>query len=220
MFASLSSFILYTPRLDVADWKSREETVTEDFDAFNESTISPMAQSQLMQSMAHQSADLARHMRAQMAQAIGGASELLGMGLEALGVRRLRLAKALRLERIGAFLHVTGRRLGALGGFAMAVLDFAEGWGEIKNGNPMRGVGYFSSAIFGLAFIAALFLSAFILAGLFFIVAMVIAYFLESGRPDNIQQWLERCIWGNLKDERYESEKVEQEQLNVALGAV
>lgn len=174
---------------------------------------------QLMQSMAHQSADLRRRMRAQIVQAFGGASELLGMGVRALGRVRVRMARALRLDQVGKTFIRVGRFFGAAGAIAIAILDFAEGWSEFNRGNIGRAVGYGASSILGLLFLAALLGGAFIWAGVFFIIAMAISFLLEQGRPDNIQQWLERCIWGVYEAERYEDETIEQEQLQVALGA-
>ena len=74
-----------------------------------------------------------------------------------------------------------------------------------------------SSAV-ALIFFVLLAAKAFVWAVIAFIASFVLSLVLDWARDDKIQQWLDRIVWGRLTEQRYESEKIEQQELQKALG--
>ncbi|MCH8542064.1 MAG: hypothetical protein LAT61_00715 [Alcanivorax sp.] len=175
-------------------------------------------QGRMMDAMSHQRAEVRRRFFSQWMQVCGAYGELVGRGVETLGRMQFRVARALRMESIGKLLRVAGRYLGAAGAAVMAILDVHEGWKEIKRGNAVRGAGYIALGLMAFLFIVAIFIKAFSVGAIILTITLLFSLMLDYFRPDDIQLWLERCIWGRLESERYAGESVEQKELKRALG--
>lgn len=176
-------------------------------------------QGSLMDAMSHQKAGLKRRLASQWMQITGAYGELLGRGVEALGKMRFRMARAMRLEKIGIWLKAGGRALGVVGSVVMAVLDFHEGWTEFQRGNRARAAGYVVLGGMGLAFLGAMTASTFGIGLVLFLAILALSLLLDYFKPDDMQLWLERCIWGSLEEERYENARIERKELQQALRA-
>ena len=174
--------------------------------------------SDLMRAMAHQRAEVVRRLAAQYTQMVGAFGELVGKAMEVLGRRPLAIARALRLNRVGVIVGKGFRVVGVIGGAVMAALDFAQGWREYQEGNYIKSSGYVVAGMLGVAFLVLLAVKAFVWATIAFIVSFVLALVLDWAREDNIQQWLDRTIWGKRENSRYENEEIEQQELQKALG--
>lgn len=109
-----------------------------------------------------------------------------------------------------------GKRLTAVGGFAMAVFDFIEANREFQQGNIVVSGLYVLSGIAGLVMVWAVWVGATGWGIVAAIVLLVIAGLLAWLVDDKIQDWIERCYWGSLVGERYADADVEMEQLALA----
>lgn len=135
-------------------------------------------------------------------------------------------------QYIGGFLRGSktvaasiGKYLGPGAAIAGALVDFYKAGTELSEGN--RGVAflYGASAVAGIVTGAAMLVAVLttaaipffgwilaICAGIMIGDAILIAYFKDN----SLQDWVERCSFGKLMDQRYKSLKTEQQELMLA----
>lgn len=133
---------------------------------------------------------------------------------------------AVHIERtIGRWLRIGGKALGVGAGVVMAVWDGIRGWQELQEDNAVGWL-YFGSAAASVGAMIAfsslgplLFGAAATGIGVaLVVVVIVIAVLIEVFRDNKLQDWLERCYFGEFDPEdRYQGSAVEMEQLKIAL---
>lgn len=176
-------------------------------------------QGQLMTTMAHQRADVKRRLMMQWMQVVGAYAAAVGKGMELVGRTRLRLARSMRLDRIGYYAGRMGRGLGIFGAVLIAGFDVHQGFVEASQGNRWRSAGYFAVGLLGLSVIVAIGMSATGVGIILAVVLITASVLLDYFKPDKMQLWLERCYeWGRLGDQRYRNERIEKMELELALG--
>jgi len=116
----------------------------------------------------------------------------------------------------GRLLGILGRALGVGGSLFMAGIDFARARQEWTERNTAGWVAYGVSGILGGA--ATLFLLAgWTGVGLIDVGLMILWAFVMTAIVDNsVQDWMERCKWGALTDQRYNNFDKEMVELRAA----
>jgi hypothetical protein len=116
----------------------------------------------------------------------------------------------------GRLLSLFGRGLGVGGSLFMAGIDFYRFNKERQEGNVAGAVAYFVSGALGFA-AAVLLFTGFIVAGVVVVVLMLVWAFVMTALVDNnLQDWMERCRWGTLTDQRYRDMTKELGELKTA----
>lgn len=161
---------------------------------------------------------------------VGTFAEATGKWIESAQREGNRLA--IKLEKwIGKFLRGVGRGLGGFSGVVLGIMDFHKGVSEYSEGNYAVDILY---AISGSAAVGAAL--AFLPAGKSVVVGglsmtgwgvvLVIAALFAAGfvailKDDKLQDWLERCYFGNFEaDARYPNAEVELVDLDIAIKDV
>lgn len=147
---------------------------------------------------------------------LGGSFEMVAKVLHARITFGAQYGRALSQVVKGIF-EVVGKTLTAIGGFAMAIFDGIEAYREVKQGNIIVGGLYIVSAFAGAAMAIAVIMGWTGVGIVAAIVLLVVAGLLAWLVDNNIQDWLERCLWGSLKGEIYADEATEMAQLELAL---
>ncbi len=167
------------------------------------------------ESMEHERMEAKLRMVAGIGSLAGTTAETVGKALENYFAQRPGgLSVANRLV-------VVGRVTTAAAGVVMAVLDGVKGVQELLDGSHAVGALYVISA--GLGFAVLYFAgSSSTLPGIGWIAAVLligVAVFIELLKDNKLQDWLERCLWGNLgAEKRYIHLETEMRELQVALG--
>lgn len=97
----------------------------------------------------------------------------------------------------------------------LAALDTAKAFeASEEGGSGLLIAAYLTSGIGGLCLTVAIFFGA-AFPVIVALVALLVAVgiFIEFIKDDPLQDWLERCPWGVLPNQRYLNVKIEQEQL-------
>jgi hypothetical protein len=145
----------------------------------------------------------------------GGIIELVSKVAKARVTFGLQFGRALDAS-LAKMLESVGRRATAVGGVIIAVLDLNQARLEFSEGNVIVGGLYVLSAAVGLLMVWAVYVGmtgwGIVIAIVMFVIAGLIAWLAD----DKIQDWLERCYWGSLSDERYGDVEEEMEQLKLA----
>ncbi len=118
-------------------------------------------------------------------------------------------------------LVMVGRGASVAAGVVMAMLDTVKAYQEFSEGGYTTAALYFISA--GLGFAVLYFAGASsTLPGIGWIAAVLLigaAVLIELLKDNKLQDWLERCLWGNLgAEKRYIHLETEMRELQVALG--
>jgi hypothetical protein len=164
--------------------------------------------------LAHARPELRRRIAAQYAVLAGTIADITGQGVQELGAMRWSGDLGRRLTTWGANLSRFGRGLGAIGGFAMAGLDFWRAMKELDEENFMSAAGYglmgLLGTLAGIAFLFGAFLAAAILTVGLIVLSLVSSHIVDNG----IQDWLERCyLWG--KHDAYPDAETEMRELRL-----
>ena len=110
-------------------------------------------------------------------------------------------------------------RLGVVGSLAMGIFDLWQANTERAEGNYVGMVAYGAAGILGIA-ATVLLAIGWTGWGLIAVIALIAWAFIMNYLIDNkLQDWLERCIWGNLVEKRYNNLDLEMSELKVATGA-
>ncbi|RNF32064.1 hypothetical protein NM04_03865 [Massilia aurea] len=148
---------------------------------------------------------------------VGTTCEVIGSALRARAAQGILYGQRF-LSWTGAALMQLGRIAGAAAGLLMAVLDMFKAVEALKE----NGIGLLFVAYAGSAFIGLLLTLAILSGAAFPVTLMLVALYVAVGlliefvKDDRLQDWLERCPWGLLSNQRYISMKIEQEQLTQA----
>lgn len=177
-------------------------------------------------SMIHDKGENSWRYRSGVAALAGTLAETAGKWSESASTAGSRYA--LTLERtLGRWLRLGGKVLGIGAGVVMAVWDGLRAASEWKEGSRGVALLYGLSAIgslgalFAFSAYGALLLGAAATGIGIVLVAfvVVIAVLIEFAKDDKIQDWLERCHFGNFPHaERYRRVEVEMQQLKAALA--
>lgn len=187
--------------------------------------ITAVLQYEMMQSlieddvkaMAHQKNETSARMVAGVMAVGGTIAELTGQGIEKMAVRIPRFARG-TAQTIGKWAGRIGRGLGIGGALIMAWWDGESAFENYRGGNTGLAIAYGSSAVLGLAATGALLLGwtgvGLILIGLLIGVTIVIEHFKDN----DVQEWLERCVWGKGDAPKYATADDAMRELELATG--
>lgn len=145
---------------------------------------------------------------------VGTTSEVIGNALESRARQGFRMGQNF-VSLSGRALMLIGKAAGLAAGVVFAVLDFFKAREVSKeNGSGLLVASYATSGALGIcATLAVLSGAAFPVMLVLVILLVVVGIFIEFVKDNPLQDWLERCPWGMLPDQRYSSMKIEQEQL-------
>ena len=151
-------------------------------------------------------------------------SEAFGIALEKRATQGLRFGQGITTSA-GKWLASAASRVGVLTGLFVAGLDVYKAFAERREGaDGWVVVSYALSAVFSvglsvaLAYAALLGAAAIPVIGTLVVLLVGIGILLEYIKDNPTQDWLERCPWGILKDQRYQDMATEQAQLKQALS--
>jgi hypothetical protein len=150
------------------------------------------------------------------------AADVLGDRVEKRAAQGLKYGQGL-ISKSGAILSKIGSRGAILLGLSVAVLDGVQAASAIKEKQYGLGALYIASAVIGgmttLAFAGIGLLGALALPLIVGLLALLItvAIIIEYVKDNPVQDWLERCPWGILTNERYREFATEQAELEKAL---
>jgi hypothetical protein len=169
-------------------------------------------------SLGNENFDASARLYAGMTAVGATTSEVIGIALSERATLGMRYGQGLA-STMGDFLKRMGKNFGLGAGLVVAGLDFYKGFSEFREGaDGLVVVSYLGSGIVGIALSAALLASASIpVIGFLILLAIGIGILIENIKDNPLQDWLERCPWGRLKDQRYVDAESEQAQLNLAL---
>lgn len=145
---------------------------------------------------------------------VGTTCEVIGGALRARASQGMLYGQRVLWWSGAALMHL-GRGAGAVAGLLMAVLDMFKAAETLKE----NGLGLLFVAYVGSAFIGLLLTLAILSGAAFPVTLMLVALYVAVGlliefiKDDRLQDWLERCPWGVLLNQRYISMRIEQEQL-------
>lgn len=160
--------------------------------------------------------ELAWRTRFQWMQVVGAVSGVVEIGLGKLPSFGSQMANG-----IARVLATVTRRaamvFGVGGSMLMATTDVLHSIKEFGEKNISAGIAYLASGVLGgLATVALA--AGWTGWGLILVLLMFIWSFVMLRMTDNkLQDWLERCLWGSLKEARYPDLETEMGQLEVAL---
>jgi hypothetical protein len=150
-------------------------------------------------------------------------SEIIGNLLAKRAALGLRIGQGI-ITTSGKALVVVGSAFGFLTGLVVAGFDLYKAYKEsTEDADGLLVASYLGSAVTGAALSIVLVKMAFFgaiaipLLGLLIILLVGIGIFIEFIKDNPVQDWLERCPWGVLKNQRYPDIATEQSQLTQAL---
>ncbi|KAA6125193.1 T6SS effector BTH_I2691 family protein [Cupriavidus cauae] len=168
------------------------------------------------ESMAHKKNDTWARVGAGLIGVVGGAGEAVSKVLSSRVEFGRQFGRALP-NRLGTFLGKYGARVSLFGGVAIAILDVAQIYPEFKERNYAVSALYLLSAVAGGVLAAAAFSAATGVGIVAAVVLLAISALLVWFGDNDIQDWLERCYWGDLVEERYATHEIEMKQLRLAI---
>lgn len=169
-------------------------------------------------SLAHDKHDARWRRQAGVAAVSATASEAFGNVIAGRAGLGMKFGQGIAVT--GSVVRQIGSKAGILAGLVMAGLDFNKAHSEYKEGADAAVVGaYLGSGLAGAVLTLAL-VSAWALPviGVLLLLAIGLGILIEYLKDNPIQDWLERCPWGKLKNQRYPDFATEQAQLQLALG--
>lgn len=145
-------------------------------------------------------------------------------GVKAGGVRLGKMANRWWVKLLGA----SSRALGIAASVVMAVFDFKNSYQAAEQGNwqvaglyLLSGVGGLGAAVLFTSWGASLFgITAAMASGIGVVLILVgigVALLIDYLKNNALQNWMERCQFGELVDERYQSLKDEMQQFELAM---
>lgn len=157
---------------------------------------------------------------------VGIASSAIGM----FDVSVQRFALLPRLQTLPAYKTLTtlGVRLGVGAGIVAVAFDIVHAIDESEKNNDGLAIAYLMSSISGLWLIAAMLSTAVPVFGtvIAVLIALGTAIFIAYQGQDNLQKWLERCLWRRVPEHIpekkwptiYPTMSMEMDEFNRALG--
>lgn len=180
-------------------------------------------------SMSHQRVENSWRFRSGVTAIVGGVGNLIHDGVVAGGkAGSIRLAKAASTYWLKA-LGAVSRGIGFAAAGIVAVMDTRNAVREYGKGNVGITWLYGLSSATGIG--AALLFSGWITATIFGLsatgvglilvaIGIAIALLIEFFKTNELQDWLERCLFGDLGEQRYPNLEEEMEQFELALRAL
>ena len=162
--------------------------------------------------MRHVKSETLRRVWAQGAQLLGSVAVAIEQGLKRLVLPLLK--RSFGLGWVAKWLGTLGERIGVAGALAMSVLDFGRAVKEGLEGSWLGFLAYAVSGGLGIAATIALCSGALVLGLALTLAVFVWAFVMLYMVDDKLQDWLERCVWGKLHNQRYGEYSLEQAELN------
>jgi len=175
--------------------------------------------------MSHDQTDATARKWAGVAALSGTTADAIGNALAGRAALGLRYGQGFATTAAKIMTKV-GPVVGLFAGFVMAALDMVKADAEMtRNNHGMARLYRYSAttgALLGLAlyFSGALSFLAVPVIGLLVGLLIGITILIELKKNNSLQDWLERCAWGNLKIEKYKTADESSQQLKVALDAL
>lgn len=174
-------------------------------------------------SLTNEKTDATARLYSGVATIVFTTSEALGNVLMQRATLGMRFGQGLASSS-GTVLKFIGQKGGVAAGLVVALMDGYKAYNEYKEGaNGLVVVAYIGSAVIGaglslaLVNIGLLGAAAIPLIGILVLLLICIGFLIEHIKDNPIQDWLERCPWGKLSDQRYPDMVTEQAQLKQAL---
>lgn len=180
----------------------------------------------LDRSMEHEHNENQWRYSAGVAALAGTLAETTGRWSESAAGAANRLARFVE-RHVGRALRLVGKTLGIGAGLVSALWDFRRGGKELSENNGWVGAMFIASGFASLAAVfafskmgAALLGAASTGVGIILVVAvLVIAVLIEVFKDNTLQDWMERCYFGNFAErDRYEDPDIEIRELDMALA--
>jgi hypothetical protein len=172
-------------------------------------------------SLSNEKSDVTRRYYAGLATVAGTTMEIIGNILAQRTLLGLRFGQGIA-STSAAVLKAVGKGAGFLAGLYSAGLDVvkaAEAATEKQAGLAWL---YAGSALFTFGVTAAMLfttsLAALPVIGILVVILIGINLLIEHNKDNPVQDWLERCPWGILTEQRYADLPTQQDQLLKALG--
>lgn len=173
--------------------------------------------------LANESVDAQYRLYAGMGAVAGTTAEILGNAMAGRIKLGMRFGQGLA-EYSGSFLRIGGKAAGVGAALFVAYLDLKKAHSEYRENASGWLVGaYLGAAVVGVSlglsivFAASLGALAIPVIGVLVLLAIGIGILIEYIKDNPVQDWLERCPWGILPDQRYPDLTTEQAQLQQAL---
>jgi len=168
--------------------------------------------------LSHDKADAANRRYAGIAAISATISDIIGNAIAGRASLGLRYGQG--ITSFAEALKILGKGLGVATGLFVVGLDLYAGYKEFKEGsNGLVILAYAASGVAGIGLTIALIVGASIpIFALLIIVIIGIGILIAFVKDNPIQDWLERCSWGKLKDQRYPNLAVEQAQFEKAIS--
>lgn len=182
------------------------------------------------QAMSNDKTNASRRALAAVAALGGTTADVIGHVLHARALQGLRLGTGLATFS-GSVLKLVGKLGGSAVGLIVAGLDVMKGVESREKDQHGLSALYLSSALVGISLSLVLLAATLPVGAAFFGVMLVpliailvalligISLWIEFVKDNALQNWLERCVWGNLSQQRYPDYETEQRELLVALKA-
>ncbi|MCZ4304009.1 hypothetical protein O4G98_04630 [Zoogloeaceae bacterium G21618-S1] len=166
-------------------------------------------------SMNHKYAEMYRRWYAQGAQLVGAIGEAIEAAIARGLIGNLNLLKGITLLTAAKFLKIG---LGIGGAIAMALFDLWRAGDELSEGSWTGFVAYGVSSALGFYIAFLLFSSSGVGLVVWVVVAIGWAFVMTVLVDDDLQDWMERCVWGKLSADRYNDFNTEVIELEKATG--
>ena len=166
-------------------------------------------------SMKHKYAEMYRRWWAQGAQLLGAIGEAIEAAIARGLISNLTLMKGVPLLTVARVIKIG---LGVGGAIAMALFDLWRAGEELIEGGVTGFAAYGVSGFLGI--VVVYFLAFGSGVGLVFAVLVAIgwAFVMTVLIDDDLQDWMERCVWGKLTSQRYNDFDNEISELEKATG--
>ena len=148
---------------------------------------------------------------------VAGAVEAAGTALDNMKDVSPRYA---RHTRLFGLMKVGGKAVGVVAGVALAFVDFARGFAELREKNHSVGLAYLVSGVAGAVLSFAIVAGAIFIGVVAFVVLVLASAFILWQQDSPGHDWLERCLWGRLASRKYPDLDLEMSEYEVALRAV
>lgn len=168
-------------------------------------------------SLANEKQDARWRRTAAISGLVGTVSEAIGSALKSRVTQGRRFGQTF-MSLSAKALSFFGRAAGLGASLLIAALDICKAL-EVRRerGSGMLFRAYIASALTGFLMTVAICLGAgFPIILAFVALLVVIGIVIEFIKDDPMQDWLERCPWGTLPEQRYPNMKIEQEQFALA----
>ena len=167
------------------------------------------------QGMQHQREESWRRFGVATTGVVAMAVESAGAAMENLSNLSPRYA---RYTKMWGAVRLIGKVVGVLASVLMAILDFLKAGEEMKEGNVSVASAYVISGVAGAVLAVAIAFSAVFIAVVALIFLVLASIFIMWNSDDDRHDWLERCLWGKLKEQRYPGVEVEMNEFKIAKG--